>query len=170
MSNSENLEQNIEKFIKLIKNTRVCMLISDEKDEEYLSGRPMAISDVDENGNIWFFTKERFHWVDELEENKMVSLAIINESDNTYLMVHGDASLSDDQEKMKELWNPSMKAWYPKGLDEQDIILLKVTPEDVHYWDNDSNNMVVLFKMVKAILKGEEFSGGEQGEMNNETP
>jgi general stress protein 26 len=167
MSNQDNLDQNIEKFIEMIKGTKICMLLSDEKDEEYLSGRPMAISDVDEKGNIWFFTKERFHWVDELEEDKTVSLAVINEADNTYLMIHGNASLSDDQEKMKELWKPTMKAWYPKGLDEADIILLKVEPEDVHYWDSDSSNMVVLFKMVKAIIKGEEFSDGEKGELTN---
>jgi general stress protein 26 len=168
MNNPENLDQNIEKFIKMMSSTRVCMLISDEQDEEYLSGRPMAISDVDEKGNIWFFTKERFHWVDELEDNKTISLAVINETDNTYLMVHGSVHLTDDQEKMKELWKPTMKAWYPKGLEEPDIILLKVEPEDVHYWDDESNNMIVLFKIIKSILKEEEYSEGEKGEMSKE--
>ena len=42
-----------------------------------------------------------------------------------------------------------------------DIILIKVTPEAVNYWDSNSSKMIVLFSMLKAIVTGKGYSKGE---------
>jgi general stress protein 26 len=158
--------QNIEKLIEMVKDARVCMLITIEKNAENLSGRPMSISKIDGDGTIWFFTKESSYKVDEIEESKKVSIAITNVSSNNYLMIHGSATLVKDKTKMKELWSSLLKAWFPLGLEDPDMVLIKVTPNEVNYWDGSSSKMVVLFNMLKAIATGKEFEQGEHGKIN----
>jgi len=159
-------DQNVEKLIEMVKGVRTCMLITNEKDAENLSGRPMGINKIDDDGTIWFFTKASSYKVDEIEESKKVSIAITNESNNNYLMIHGTATLVNDKTKMKELWSAIMKAWFPLGLDDPDMTLIKVTPNEVNYWDSSSSKMVVLFNMLKAIVTGKEYKEGEHGKIN----
>lgn len=158
--------QNVEKLIEMVEDVRVCMLITNEKSAENLSGRPMSISKIDADGTIWFFTKASSFKVEEIGESKRVSISITNESSNHYLMINGMATLVNDKTKMKELWNIIMKAWFPLGLDDPDMTLIKVIPNEVNYWDSSSSNMVVLFNMVKAIVTGKEYKEGEHGKIN----
>jgi general stress protein 26 len=80
-------------------------------------------------------------------------------------MIHGSATLSDDKAKMKELWSAILKAWFPLGLEDPEIVLIKVIPNEVNYWDSSSSKMVELFNMLKAIVTGEEYSEGEHGKI-----
>ncbi|MBA2613375.1 MAG: pyridoxamine 5'-phosphate oxidase family protein [Bacteroidetes bacterium] len=159
-------DQNVEKLIEMVKGVHACMLITNEKDTENLSGRPMGINKIDDDGTMWFFTKASSYKVEEIEESKKVSIAITNESSNNYLMIHGTATLVNDKTKMKELWSSIMKAWFPLGLDDPDMTLIKVTPNEVNYWDSSSSKMVVLFNMLKAIVTGKEYKEGEHGKIN----
>jgi general stress protein 26 len=162
----EQDNKNIEKFIEMVKDSRICMLITDEKNAENLSGRPMAINKIDDDGTMWFFTKASSYKIDEIEESRKVSVAIANESSQNYLMIHGTATLVKDKTKMKELWSIFMKAWFPLGLDDPDMTLIKVAPSEVNYWDSSSSKMVVLYNMLKAIVTGEEYTEGEHGKIN----
>ncbi len=158
--------QNVEKLIEMVKDVRVCMLITNEQNTESLSGRPMSISKIDDDGAMWFFTKASSYKVDEIEETQKVSIAIANESANNYLMINGTAMMVDDKSKMKELWSSILKAWFPLGLDDPDMTLIKVTPGEVNYWDSSSSKMVVLFNMLKAIVTGKVYDEGEHGKIN----
>jgi len=158
--------QNVEKLIEMVKDSKVCMLITNEKNDENLSGRPMSISKIDDDGAMWFFTKQSSYKVDEIEESKKVSIAITNESSNNYLMINGVATLVNDKTIMAKLWNPILKAWFPQGLDDPDMTLIKVMPSEVNYWDSSSSTMVVLFNMIKAIVTGKEYDEGEHGKIN----
>jgi len=161
----EEQNQDVSKLVELVKDVRSCMLITIEKYTDLLSGRPMGISQVDEDGTIWFFSKNTTQKIEEIEQNKQISLAIISESKNIYLMINGTATLSYDYEKMEELWNPAMKAWFPQGLEDPDMILIKVVPSEASYWDSTSSKVLVAFNMVKAIVTGKEYSEGTHGKI-----
>ncbi len=158
--------QYVEKLVEMVKDVRICMLITKVENTEDITGRPMGINKIDEDGAMWFFTKTSSNKADEIQENKKVSIAITNESSNTYLMIHGTAILVKDKRKKKELWSSIMKAWFPLGVDDPDMILIKVTPTEVDYWDSSSSKMVVLFNMLKAIVTGKEYDEGEHGNFN----
>lgn len=150
----------------MVKDVLSCMLITNEKNAENPSGRPMGINKIDDDGTMWFFTKASSYKIEEIEESKKVSIAITSESNNNYLMIHGIAILVNDKTKMKELWSTILKVWFPLGLDDTDMALIKVTPKEVNYWDSSSNKMVVLFNMLKAIVTGKEYAEGEHGKIN----
>lgn len=160
------LNQSIEKFIEMVKDVCVCMLITKEQNTESLSGRPMSICKIEDDGTLWFFTRTSSPKVDDIEGSKNVSIAIINESSNNYLMINGLATLVNDKVKMKELWSPILKEWFPLGLEDPYMTLIKVKPSEISYWDSSSSKMVVLFHMLKAIVSGKEYAEGEHGKIN----
>lgn len=162
--NTENKE-GLDKFVEMVKDVRICMLITHHHSEN-ISGRPMSFNKIDADGTMWFFGKASSKKVDELEADKNVSIAVVNEKNNIYLMINGSAELHTDKTKMEELWNPIMKAWFPEGIDDPDMILIKVTPHEINYWENSSSKMVVLFGMLQAIVTGKEYDSGEKGKID----
>jgi len=82
-------------------------------------------------------------------------LAYSDPSNNTYLTVKGKAELVDDQVRKEAYFSPFVKAWFPDGVEDPRLILIKVTPEEAEYWDASSSKIVVLFSMLKAVVTGD---------------
>ena len=148
--------ENVGKLAKLIKDVRVAMLTTVEADG-YLRSRPMATQQTEFEGTLWFFT-----WIDsakvhEIERDHHVNLAYANPSDEVYVSVSGTARVVRDQAKAKELWNPLHKAWFPKGLDDPNLGLLRVDVEKAEYWDSPSSAVVQLIGFAKAITTGKRY-------------
>jgi hypothetical protein len=62
---------------------------------------------------------------------------------------------------MEELWNPMYKAWFPKGLEDPEIALLKIHVTEAEYWDPPNGKMVQLAGFVKAVATGKPYKAGE---------
>jgi general stress protein 26 len=69
--------------------------------------------------------------------------------------------LINDREKIEELWRPILKAWFPKGLGDPSLALLKISIEEAEYWDSSSSALVQIAGFVKAIATGERMEGGD---------
>ena len=69
--------------------------------------------------------------------------------------------LRTDRAKMEELWSPALRAWFPDGLDDEDLALLKVDVEQAEYWDPGSSPLVQITGFVEALATGERYDGGE---------
>ncbi|WP_299291477.1 pyridoxamine 5'-phosphate oxidase family protein [uncultured Mucilaginibacter sp.] len=153
------------KFLKdKIEDVRIAMLVTVNQNHE-IHARPMGTAKVDDEGNIWFFTNEYSSKVDEVSHENKVVVTYSNPSNNTYLSIKGTASLVDDKEKMKELWNPIIKAFFPDGIDDPKLTLLKVDTQEAEYWDSNSSKMVVGFQMLKAIVTGGRYDQGDHGKI-----
>lgn len=78
-----------------------------------------------------------------------------------------------DKAKAEELWNPILKAWFPKGLEDPELALLKVEIGKAEYWDLPSGKMIQLAGFVKAIVTGRQVNPGEHEKVDlkeNATP
>jgi general stress protein 26 len=80
--------------------------------------------------------------------------------------VSGRAQIVLDHHKFEELWSPLYKAWFPLGLEDPDLILIKVHVESAEYWDSPSNMIVKLVGFAKAILSGQPARIGEHRKVN----
>ena len=160
----ENQEA-LQKLTKLAEEIKVCMLATIQIDYSLFS-RPMQTIKVDEEGNIWFFTDEYSGKVDDISKDNTVYLMYAHPGQNSYMHVKGTAELVTDKEKIKEYWSPIVKAWFPGGVDDPNLSLLKVNTNEASYWDGSSNKFIVFFNIVKAIAKGEKHDQGEFGELN----
>ncbi len=153
-------ENDLKKFKDLVNEIKITALITHSQ-KEGLKGRPMSTAGVDASGDLWFFTNEFSGKVAEIASNNEVILSYASRSDNSYVIVKGKSELVDDKNKMQALWNPVLKVWFPEGLNDPSIMLLKVEPGEVEFWDGSSNKIVVVFKMLKAFLSGDEYNDGE---------
>ncbi|QXV64407.1 pyridoxamine 5'-phosphate oxidase family protein [Mucilaginibacter achroorhodeus] len=148
-----------------VKEIKTAMLTT-YSEEHGFSSRPMGTADIDGDGNIWFFTNEYSPKVSEISMENTVSLTYSDVENHTYLSIVGEAKVEDDKAKMKELWNPFVQAFFPEGLDDPKLTLLKVIPNDAEYWDSSSSRMVVLFNMLKARLTGKQYDEGKHGKVD----
>jgi general stress protein 26 len=155
----------LDKLYDKIKDVKYCMLTSSEEDGT-LRSRPMATVDSAHDGTLWFFTKEFSAKVDEISHFRSVNLSYADPKGNVYVSVSGEAMISRDKNRMAELWNPLFRAWFPQGLDDPDIALVRVKINQAEYWEASSNKMVQVFGMVKAMVTGKEYKPGDHEKLN----
>ena len=145
-----------DKLWDMIKDIRVAMMTTEEQDGT-LRSRPMYMQQAEFDGDIWFFTRRDSPKVDEIMHDKQVNLSYAAPGDNRYVSVSGKGELVDDMGKKEELWNDMLKAWFPNGLDDPQLVLLKVNADSAQYWDSTSSKLVQLAGFVKASVTGEAF-------------
>ena len=160
--NNWSKEENLKYLKDKITSIRTAMLTTHSNETGFHS-RPMGTADVDDDGNIWFFTDEYSPKATEIEQVSEVSVTYSDPHHHTYLSIAGEASFIDDKEKMKELFNPFVKAFFPEGLDDPRLTLIKIKPSAAEYWDSSSSKMVILFNMLKAVVTGKQYDKGKHG-------
>lgn len=160
----DSREESIEKLKGLIEDIDFAMLTTVNGGQ--LRSRPMSTQKFEFDGDLWFFTSDQTHKVDEIEADNRVNVAYSKPEDNVYISVSGRAQLVKDKEKIEELWNPILKAWFPEGLDDPTLSLLKISVEEAEYWDSPNSKIVQLYGFVKALVTGTPASGGEHGKVN----
>lgn len=154
MTSAIEQSNQIQKLQDLIKDIEYGMLTT--LDQGTLRSRPMASMGVlDENAALWFFTDATSHKVTEVNQQHQVNVSFAAPDKQRYVSLSGVGELVRDREKMKELWQPALKAWFPKGLDEPNIALLKVTVEQAEYWDSPSGWVVKTLGFVQAMTTGD---------------
>jgi general stress protein 26 len=120
-----------------------------------LTSRPLTQQQLDDEGNLWFFTSDQSPFVRDLLSNSAVNVSFADVDDSLYVSITGRAELLRDRVKARELWDPMAKAWFPGGLDDPHLVLIKVKIQQAEYWDVHSSKMVQFLKMAAAAITGE---------------
>ena len=162
MSDEVGHEEAVKKLGRLIKDIQFAMLTTIEPDGT-LRSRPMATHQgpgKEFDGVLWFFTKGDAPKVDEVERDRHVNLSYASPEKNKYVSVSGIGILVRDKVKAKELWDPKYKAWFPQGLDDPELALLRVDVTKAEYWDTPGGAVVHAFGLVKALATGKGYEPG----------
>lgn len=167
MAHHDEPGNDIKKLWSLIKDIQFCMLTTVD-DDGTLRSRPMATQKVEFDGSLYFFTYASSPKADEVQREHQVNASFANPDDNAWVSISGTGQIVRDRQKMEELWNPILKTWFPKGLDEPDIALLKVAVTKAEYWDAPSNPVVHLYGFVKSQVTGKPPSPGDNEKINLE--
>ncbi len=150
----------VKKLADLINDIEFAMLTTVEPDGS-LRSRPMATQKIEFDGNLWFFTDADSAKAHEVAREQHVNVSYAKPDDQKYVSVSGVAQLVNDPAKAKELWNPIYKAWFPNGLDDPRLALLRVQVQKAEYWDTPSGKLVQLFGFAKALATGERYHADE---------
>jgi general stress protein 26 len=161
MSGPQTQTDDLEKLREMVKEIDFCLLTTLD-DVGDLHSRPMSSNgEIDPHGDLWFFTYGSSHKVGEIEKKPKVNASFADTDKHRYVSITGSAELVRDRAKIEELWQPQFKLWFPKGTDEPDIALLRVSVEKAEYWDSPASSIARAFHFVSALVKGTEMSGGE---------
>ena len=155
------------KLWDLIKDIRFAMFTT-RHSNGHLHSRPMTTqnSKLDEDSNLWFFMSRQGAPVADLSADPTVNVVYADPGDDSYVSVSGTASVVDDMAKKQQLWSKLAEAWFPGGVDDPDLALVRVKISHANYWDVTDSKVVQLFKMAKAAFTGKPPKDlGEHGEV-----
>lgn len=156
-------QEAIQKVRELVKDIDFAMLTTVDEDGSLLS-RPMSTQEAEFDGDLWFFTSLDTGKVGDIVHHPQVNVAYARPDDHTYVSVSGAAVLLNDRAKMKELWSPVYKAYFPEGLDDPNLRLIKVNVQKAEYWQG--HGLIRTIIGFAQAMAGKEADLGENEKVN----
>ncbi len=144
--------ESIKRLNDMIGAIEIAMITSADADG-LLHSRPMATQSAQDDGTVCFFTNARTSVAFEAE-NSYVNVSYVDAKRSVYISIAGMASVLDDREKIAKLWDPAASAWFPKGLEDPDLRILRVQIESAEYWDVTSNALALLVGFARKAITG----------------
>jgi general stress protein 26 len=150
----------------MVKDIDFCMLTTlDENGDPH--SRPMSSNgDIDQTGNLWFFTSVSSHKVSEIENTPKVNVSFADPENQRYVSVTGVANLVRDRKKIEELWRPEFRMWFPEGKDDPEIALMQIKLEKAEYWDSPSSTIGFALSFVSSLITGKQPDFGENKKLD----
>lgn len=123
--------------------------------------RPLSTQDAEFDGKLlWFFVRRNSAKVREIERYPRVNVAYSSKDKNVYLSVAGIAEIVDDPIKIDEYWNDALKAFFPRGPNDPNLVLVRVTVKTVEYWSGPSTAIGKAIAFVIArVTKNDDAMG-----------
>jgi general stress protein 26 len=120
------------KIEQIIQSIQVGMLTTLRENGE-LRSRPMFCANIDFDA-LWFLVKESKPLIAESMSNRAVNVAFACPEKRQYASVSGVAQLVEDEKLIQKLWRPEMKSWFPSGVNEPDLALLRIDVRHTEAW------------------------------------
>lgn len=151
MSTATAQSDDVKKLRDLIKGIKIAMMTTVDENGA-MHSRPMGTQEAEFDGDLWFFTGKSSGKMHELAHNRQINVSY--GGDNRWVSVSGTGEVVRDRKKIEELWSPIYKTWFPKGVDDPDLVLLKVNVTQAEYWDTPASKVTQLVGFVKAVTTG----------------
>jgi general stress protein 26 len=154
--------RSIRQLRRLLKGIPIGMLTT-QSVEGGSHSRPMLLHDLDDSGWLWFVTDRHSRKACELSQNPHATIAFQSKKGDRYVSVQGTAVVVRDDVKLREVWNPTLRAWFPRGRRDAEIVLIAVRVSHAEYWLVPRTRASRVIRMVKAIVTGTRQEAGKHG-------
>lgn len=148
----------------LMEKISFCMLATWNGSE--LRSRPMDARVRRKEGVIYFLTDARHLKDDEIARYPKLNLAFADTGAMKYVSLSGEAKVTNDRAKIKELWEPVIKTWFTEGEEDPRITVIQFTPTDGYYWDTKHGNAVAGIKMMAGAMLGKTMDDSIEGKLD----
>ncbi len=128
-----------------------------------IRGRPMALAEIEGNGDIYFAAGLDSPKVAEIKTDPRV--ASFFQGKTKWISLTGRARIVTDRALISRLWKESWKLWFPNGKDDPNICLIAFDPSEAEYWDNGGAQGVrFVLEAAKAALSGTKMDSAGEGQ------
>lgn len=148
-------DNSIERLREVMKglDTAVLMTVSDTTSGR-LHGRPMSIAAFEPDGVCWFFTDIDSPKVSEAKADP--EAYVVCQDSSRQVVMRGNVGITRDREKMEKYYSKAVEVWFPDGLDDPKLCLMRFVPEEAEYWDLSGTKKLRYFvEAAKAFVTGE---------------
>ncbi len=156
LDHKEQLIENeaLEKVRELLTSFQIAMMVT--ASDEAVSARPLGVVGGADpfDGTLWFITDNRSGKVRAIESGAQTSLIFQNEKDGAFLHLTGRASVVVDRARLAELYTPVQRTWFPDGLDDPNMTLIRFDADKGNYWDKHDSMLRLLGAFTKAAVTG----------------
>ena len=155
------MKSELDKLFEHIHEIEIAMMTT-RRSDGHLHSRAMATQKRASGADLWFVTLESSPKVRDLEHDPHVNLSYYKDRTREWVSVSGIASLTRDREKIRELYAPDWKVWFPKegdprhgGPDDPRMVLIGVDVHAAMFLEVNQPQPVVLFELVKGWVTGD---------------
>lgn len=142
-------KKDLQTIADAIEEAEVCMITTVDHNGG-LCSRPMNVQELDEEGNLWFFTLSDSNLMEEIRRIPVVNITFTC-GKNKFLSATAIGYEAFDKEKMTDLWGPSLNKWFKEGLDTEGLTLLKLDLQEVEYWGPPHSSIDKVMDFVNSI-------------------
>ncbi|MEP6571585.1 MAG: pyridoxamine 5'-phosphate oxidase family protein [Gemmatimonadota bacterium] len=164
-------EKKLDELYELTRDMETAMFTTRRSDGRMVS-RAMAVQGPAAGADFWFVTSSDSDKIDELEFDPQVNLAFYRDRTREWVSVSGTARTSRDESTIRELYQPSWKAWFADEGGERDggpgdprIVLVGVEAESAVYFKVNKPRPLVLFEVARAMVTGDPPNVGATREL-----
>jgi general stress protein 26 len=151
---------NISKVTDIINDSHIGMFTT-INEKGALVSRPLVVQEVKDDGDMWFFTGEGTSQVAHIHADPRVNVSFGQRTE--WVSVAGTAEVVRDRDKIRELWNQAVEAWFPDGPDTPEVVLLRVDSDSAEYWTSPGGTAATVLQWVKSKVTHSRMSVGESG-------
>ena len=152
--------QSISKVTEIINDAKIGM-VTTINEEGALVSRPLAVQEVMDDGDMWFFTGLGTSQVAHVRADPRVNVAFGKNPE--WVSFAGNAEVVTDRAKIHEMWNQVVEAWFPDGPDTPEVCLLRVESDSAEYWTSPGGTAATVLQWVKSKVTNSRMSVGESG-------
>ena len=136
--------KNISKVAEMMRDLDFCMLTTHSGDGG-LRSRPMSNNGkVEFDGDVWFFSATDSRKVEEIQSDAEVELSFADIEHYRFISMSGEATIVRDAKKKRDLWVEELERWFDGGPESDEIVLIKVTPTTVAWWNGEDSGEIGL--------------------------
>ena len=128
-------------------------------------GEKLFVQKIGDDGTLWFLSAIDSHKNEHLLHDPTVQLLFKGSDYSDFLSLYGLATLSKDQQKIEELWEPILKTWFTEGKDDPRITVIEVKPIDGYYWDTKHAQIVAFAKQMIGAAIGKTLDDSIEGDL-----
>ncbi len=136
-------------FYEKISEIKFTMLVTHDENG-LMQARPFTTQSAGRDGAVWFFTRMDSEAVADVQRDANVLLCYADTDKNRFISSAGSATLSHDRPLIEELWSPIHKAFFPQGIDDPQLVLLRVEISRADIWDSEKSKMAQMLTIAKA--------------------
>jgi len=130
-----------------IRGIEFAMLTTEDRQGQ-LRSRPMVVLGDTTDDALWFFTEACSHKVDDIHGHHAVNLSYSSPAEHRLVSVTGRARVIRDRARMRELWQSNLKSWFPKGVDDPELVLLRIEVNEAELWESGERKMDVELRVA----------------------
>ena len=131
----------------------VCMIITTDA-EGHRNNRPMAAVKIDDEGNCWFFASKSSGKLQDLSSNNKIQVVFADPAKDDYMEIHGQGSVICDENEIADKWSPLVHQWFPGGMKDPEVCLVRIEVTSVFYWDANTDGIQRL--AIKTTVVGDQ--------------
>ena len=156
-------EDALAKLRDMLKDFPIAFMVT--VDDGEVTARPIGVvgDHAAFDGTLWFITDKRSRKVGAIEAGATTTLLFQNDKEGNYLQLSGRASVVEDRARLEELYTTLQRTWFPKGLDDPDITLVRFDAVEGNYWDKHDSMVRLAAAFTKSLITGAPGKSGNAG-------
>lgn len=158
---SKERDEHVERIWELAKRIGIAMFVTWDGNQQ--RARPLAATIEKAEGAIYFLTDIHGHADQQVVEFPKVSISFADHKHAKYVAMAGKATISNDRERIKEIWSPFAKAWWDSP-DDPAIRIIRFVPQDAELWDSPGR-IVTTISMLASAVTGRQHPIGENAKV-----